>query len=519
MTLNPAQWLRQTKAVYFDNATSVRDYRVQLRGNRSVILFGVYLATLIAVASVVYSNSAQGAQVEVVQAQAQLRNFYNTIMSLLGGLVSLIAPALTATTVVTERQRRSFDLIFSAPVTPKYFLVGKMISSFRYTWMLLVLALPVTAACVVLGGATWQDVLVSYLLLSLNGLMLTAIALLMSTVALKPVSAVLWSYAANVAFLILTGMLSAGGLARGFMGGPMHNQEAPFFATLNPFLVQFSAGTYTTIGMTQVPNWVFTIAMAALVSKLCLLAAGTLLSPRPQKEIRSLRVHALVYLCSFILYTTWIMASVPPLAGLSDEAGRWLFSSLMPLCVFMPFLSTYGVDSERRYWPDGAFSLRKVLDGSPSGGLPYVYLVILSSAAMVWAGFHFGGSKDVTSEFGLWLIYLVGFWTFFWSIGQYASSLFVGLRSARTIQFAAFLLVVVLPLPFLASMTDSPVSGVTGPSLWDFYILRPSIIEHANGAPAGAAWGILLLGIGVITAFFANRNTRRKMELIRSRYE
>src|ERR1044072_9677517 len=111
----------------------------------------------------------------MTDAQHPLKGFYNKIIYLLSTVMWLVAPALTATAIVSERQRKSLDLVFSAPVSPKYYLVGKMLSSYRYVWMLLVLSLPVTAACVVLGGAVWSEGLAAYGLLSLPGVIYTAI--------------------------------------------------------------------------------------------------------------------------------------------------------------------------------------------------------------------------------------------------------------------------------------------------------------------------------------------------------
>lgn len=515
MIRDPGAWFRQTKAVYLDNATSTRDYRVQLRGNRSVLLFGIYLLTLIGVAMVVYVNTARVGLVEVVAAQRQLREFYGIVMALLAGLVALIAPALTATTVVTERQRRSLDLVFSAPVTPKYFLVGKMISSFRYTWMLLVLALPVTATCIVLGGASWSDVLIAYLLLSLQGLMMTAIALLMSTLAQKPVSAVLWSYTANIVFLIFTASLDSMTMARSFMGGS-RSQEAPFFSTLNPFLIQFTSATYTTIGTYQIPNWVFTILIAGLVCKVCLLAAGSLLSPNPTKEIASLRLHALAYYGGMLFYGAWEAASAPTYTIL--QAGRAVFMAMLPLFICLPFLSTFGVDAERKYWPNGALSWRKVLDGTPAGGLPFLWLFIGANALLVWLGFYLSAKITLGTDYAIWVFFTLAFWTFFWAVGRYGSSLFIGLRAARTIQFAAFVLVVVVPVPFLSSLTSANPSDSV-PSLWDFYVLRPMIVDSTPTSTSALVWGGLLAVLAVVISVFASLNTKRKMELLQNRYE
>lgn len=509
-------WLQDTKAVYLDNATSVRDYRVQLRGNRSVLLFGLYLVVLIGVAMTVYGQAAGVGAIEVVEAQQKLRGFYGTIMALLGGIVCLIAPALSATTVVAEKQRRSLDLVFSAPVSPKYYLVGKMISSYRYTWMLLVLSLPVTAACVVLGGASWADVLVAYVLLSTQALILTAMALLMSTIATKPVPAILSSYCVTLFYLVVTAGFAGPTVGRGLFGHA--GNEAPFLATLNPFFVQATQATYTMIATVQAPNWILSMAFALLISKICLLGAGSLLSPSPAKEIRSLRLHALVYVGAFALYLGWSSAGIVPGTTLgANDAGRALFWLSMLLFLFMPFLSTFGVDAERRFWPNGTFRLRHTLDGTPAGGLPYVLLFLAVCLASIWSGLRFG--RAITMGLGdalPWVVYCVGFWTFFWAAGRYASSLFVGVKSARTLQFATFILLVLLPVPFLSSITNASAGTSLG-SPWDLYPLRPLFVDRSNADTLAYIWGTGFLVVALLVTFAAERRTGRKLALLKDR--
>jgi|GEM_PF-647402 len=532
-------WLRENRAVYLDNGTSQRDYRVQLRGNKSIILFAIYLIILIGTASLVYSNIQVGSgyyggtyspygtfgarRMSIVEAQQTLKAFYTTIMMLLAGVVSIIAPALTATTVVTERQRRSFDLIFSAPVTPKYFLVGKMMSSFRYTWMLLILALPVTAVCVVLGGASWSDVLISYLLLSVQGLIMTSIALLLSTIATKAVGAVVWSYAASIAYLYCSSILSFVFAFRGIMGGGGANSEQPFYVALSPFAVQQAAGTYTTIAGHHVPNWFLAILFAGLVSKLCLLGAATLLSPRPAKEIRSLRIHALVVAPLFLFYGMWSAGSSMGSAGMvvptsaHGYGGRVLFSVMLGLFIIVPFLSCFGVDGERRYWPNGVFSPKHMLNGTPAGGLPFLLSFILINAAAIFGGLWINDRSSFDSSAGMWVVYTLGFWWFFWSIGRLASSAFAGLKSARTMQFAAFLLIVVLPIPFLSVFFDWISASSDEASGWDLYILHP-LFMGKTAADSALVWGVILSALALLLTLVAQIQTRRKMQLLEERY-
>ncbi len=285
-------WLTDSREVYFGNATAVRDFRVQLRGNRSVMLFGVYLLLLIGVAMYTYSNAVNQYGSTIVEAQSSLHGFYQVTMLLLAGTVVLVAPGLTATTIVMERQRQSIDLVFSAPVSPKYYLVGKMISSFRYTWMLLVLALPVTAASVVLGGASWTEVLEAYILLSIHGLALTAFALLISTFSAKPVAAIVWSYITAIVFNFCAGSAATASLFR-FMGRP--TDEAPFWVSFSPFAVVQSARTYTSIAGHHIPNWILALVVTLLIVKICLLGAGSILNQSGGMEVVGLRLHGLIY--------------------------------------------------------------------------------------------------------------------------------------------------------------------------------------------------------------------------------
>src|SRR5436853_6142561 len=111
--------MRSNIGVYLDNPTARRDYRAQLRGNRAIILWTIYLFLLIGIGMLNYLDSAGGQTMSVVEAQSRLQQFYQIVMAILGAMVAVVAPALAATTIVVERERHSLDLILSAPVRPK----------------------------------------------------------------------------------------------------------------------------------------------------------------------------------------------------------------------------------------------------------------------------------------------------------------------------------------------------------------------------------------------------------------
>ncbi|RYG49585.1 ABC transporter permease [bacterium] len=503
-------WLREQSRTYFDNAQTARDYRSGMRGNKGPLVFGLYLLALIVAALMFYSQNTSQAM-SVVEAQGTLRNFYRAVIGMLAAMVALITPALSATAIVQERLRHSLDLVFSAPVPPKYLLVGKMLSAYRYTWMLLILSLPVTAASVVLGGASWSDVLGAYVLLSAHALIFTSVALFLGTLAPKPVSAILWSYGFVILYCSVTAMIGfASAFTRGF-GGSSAGMEASWLATLNPFLVMETSASYTMVGTMEVPNILFTIVFALLVSKLALLAAGAVLSPYGGKEVYGLRIHGLLYLAGLGAIASPGAMRIPGMAADTDIlAGMTLNWILLLLFPVLPFITCYGYEGERRYWPNGPFSIRRMLDGTPAGGLPFLIASILavaggSAAASAYAGNALGPT------FLMYVAYALGFWTFFWSIGRLASSALLGAKTARTSQFCVFVVIAFLPAPFLASVisNDFAKSYVT---LWDVWPLHALMSNDAAFAFKAAIVGFVMGVLGLILAFVSEISLKRRLQ-------
>ncbi len=526
-------WLVGTKNVYIGNAATVRDYRVQLRGSRSVLLFGIYLAVLIFVAMWVYLETSRDNNLTIVAAQRQLEQFSQAIMWLLAAAVGLIAPGLTATSVVTERQRQSLDLVFSAPVTPKYYLVGKMLSSWRYTWMILILALPITATSIVLGGASWADVLIAYLMLSLQGLMMTSVALLMSTIAAKPVGAIIWSYGAVFLYYVFIAPLSSSVSFSRMFGGARGN-EAPWWITLSPMSVLDSAKTVTTIGTHAIPNWIFMVAFSLLFTKIILLGAGSILIPAGGKEIVGLRIHALIYVLAISIWLGWSVDSprttsrvMPGMRGSSSTSyvpstddtalrkGQAFAYTSASLILFVPFVACFGYDRERRYWPNGLFSFRRILDGTPSGGFPFLVALAVTSV-IGWSLCALAGDlAPLQWQFWALIFYTCAFWTFFWSLGRLLSSFFAGLKTSRTMLFAAFLFLVCLPFPFLLVFAGD-ISDRSSSGAWNFYILSPLLSSQSDREFYAITLSLILGFLSALMLFVSEDRVKKKQATIRN---
>lgn len=458
-------WILRQKAVYFGNAGAVKDYRVQLRGNRAIWFWMAYLAFLAFFALVNYSTANIGGTRSVAEIQGQLYGFYLMIIQTVQTVVLLVAPVLASQGIVSEHERQSYDLVMSAPVTPKYFLVGKLISGMRTLVLLLVLSVPVASLGVIMGGATWADVFYTYGHLFLQGLIVMAFSMPLAVMTKKMPATVGYVYITLAVTGILSGM--TGALSLSGMGGV----SAPYYAGLLPYLPALLPSSTTLVGAVEVPNLVLAALIALVFVKLCLVGAGSAMSRARSAETKSLRVHGVV---AAGLLGLFVAFTVPPMAyagmgatamggmgsgasaGVSTFADPTVFMVLMatfvtficlPFVPFLPYVSTFGYEDERKYYATGWFQVREVFTGSPGGGLPYLLLVlILALGPFGYVCVANGVSFDLVAGGIGWAL---AFAVFMWSCGWAMSAASRSASTARRGAFGIFLAVTILPVVFL----------------------------------------------------------------------
>jgi len=481
-------WLQEQSRCYFNNAQAKRDFRTQLRGNRAIWLWSLYLSLLTIAATSSYgqitSGYGYGRPMEVYDMQQALKGLYGTMLTTITILITLIAPALTASAITTERQRRSLDLVFSAPVTPKYLLVGKMLGTYRYVWMLLVLSLPFTALAVVLGGATAWDVFTTYLSLSLVGLIYSAIGLLISSIAIRTGHAIFYSYLGVAGYLaVVTTALSI--LIYPTLHSATGSMRNPEWMNA---LLMFGGGLPVGMALGETPtllSLVIFVALALFIVKLFMAGAGSALTARAGKETAALRIQSIILL---------LLTSIAAYIGTSGPMGlssgmpvKYLelaFSILLVLVAFLPTLTCFGTDGANRSRNDGLFRVRTMFTGTPAGGLPFILLCVgIMLAPVLWID----NRDDVALALGF---YIIGMWTFFWGIGRFYSGTLKGLLAAKAAHFVTMAALLVLPDTFAVISGSSAMENAI--SLW-----HPLF---ANSFEVSLGYGVVLALIGLFLA-------------------
>lgn len=487
-------WIGETVRTYFGNATSVRDFRVQMRGSKTILAWTLYLGVLLTVGYFTYAAISSTSYLSSPAAiQSQLGSFFGSMMRVIAGAVIVIAPGLTAASIVGERQRQSFDLVFSAPVTPKYYLVGKMIASYRYTLMILVLSIPVIALSALLGGTTWGDILICYFLLSMSGLMCTALALLVSAVVEKLQTAIAASYLLVGLYLLVSFLAAASIVFTGTFGrGPIG--EAAFIANLNPFMVPETYGTYTVLMGNNVPNWILTGVFTLLVVRFALLGAGSVLSPYGSKETKGLRLQGLIYLAGLSALGASISINLVSRGSISATFLTYVF---MIVALIVPWLSAFGDSGRKVTEYDGPWNLRRVFFGTPSGAGPYI--IALLAAVLI-------GSFYPARQSGIgWNAYFAHFVhgcgvVLFLAGATRIINVGTGFYKARALGVALSIgSLVVLPmfLSIAVASTSTYSTSITENPLWLLWPLWPVVAYFSESGLylyglAGAVAGVLM---------------------------
>lgn len=476
---------------FFANPVVVRDLRAQMRGTKSYWYQGAYLLLLSVLAVTGYMQAVKAgmyqttyggdgmpltvfgdpAAISVVDVQGRLEGFYNFIFLTLAGLVTLIAPALTAASITGERQRLSLDLLVTTPMTAFELLVGKLLSSVAFLGLLLALSLPASALCVLLGGATIADVFRIYLLLATDGVVLSAIGLYFSCAARTNLAALAWTYTAVVGFLAATYLFGAMGTSGQFGAVQSAPGLAVAVALLNPFLAVLPLGQGALfLGPVGIPLWIGAAALAFLGMRLLITAASYRLGLYGGAGAVSLRYQTLVVAGIAAFAFAHQSALLRDTGPDSDRVVAAVAGFFVLLFVFaLPFLPGLFVPAKAEDAPPGLtesempddpapYRVRRALLPTASGALPYFHLWLGVSLAcyLVGHGLSRGGGDSLFHVFPHLIgvgFYLSGVGFLLWSVSRLAAVWARGLSAARASACALF--VAILALPALAmSMTE-----------------------------------------------------------------
>jgi len=131
------------------------------------------------------------------------RNLFTTVTIAQLLIFSAYALILTCTTVNSERDTKTLDLLVSAPLSSLHIVLAKYTAALTVILLLVLASAPVLSLCFLLGGVGWQELVSAYCIILLAVLSYGMVGMACSTVCRK-------NYGALMAGFLLAAWLYCG---------------------------------------------------------------------------------------------------------------------------------------------------------------------------------------------------------------------------------------------------------------------------------------------------------------------
>jgi ABC-type transport system involved in multi-copper enzyme maturation permease subunit len=186
------------------NPLAGKELLARMRGPRTFVVATLELLPLAAVAAGLYAMIAAAPSADAVTTAPVGKLFFAAVTAVELALICLLAPALTADLISGERERRTLDLLLVTPLSRRQIVVGKLVAALGSLLLLIVLALPIQAVAVLIGGVGLEELGVGLLILALTATSYGCVGLFWSARLRTTRGAMLFSY--------LTTLLGVGGV-------------------------------------------------------------------------------------------------------------------------------------------------------------------------------------------------------------------------------------------------------------------------------------------------------------------
>ncbi len=190
-----------TEKRYFRiNPVLLKELKVKMRSWKAAILIGSYNLVLLLLTIFIMRltvNNDIG-----VPTQSTIFGTYAFLVAAQFGLITLIAPALTAGAISGEREKQTLDILLSTTLNHGSIITGKLFSSLSQIILLLVSSAPVFSIIFLYGGIGLAQLLQVYLFFIVIAITLGSVGIFFSTFIKKSTAANVLTYAV-VVFLYL----------------------------------------------------------------------------------------------------------------------------------------------------------------------------------------------------------------------------------------------------------------------------------------------------------------------------
>lgn len=148
------------------NPVTIKELRSRMRGRRAFAVMTAYLIAMSLFVLLVYAAFASAASGPFgPNARDVGKAIFVAIIGVQGFLVVFVGPSFTAGAISGEKERQTFELLRTTLLPANRFVMGKLISSLGYVYLMIFAAIPLQSLAFLLGGVSFAELLVSQLIL------------------------------------------------------------------------------------------------------------------------------------------------------------------------------------------------------------------------------------------------------------------------------------------------------------------------------------------------------------------
>ncbi len=197
----------------FQNPITLKELRSRMRGRRAYAILSLYLLAVSTIIFFIYLVFALDNSTAASAGQFAGQAIFLTMVAIQMFLVVFVAPAFTSGAITGEKERQTFELLRTTLMSPRRFVLGKVISALGYVILLIVSTIPLIFLAFMIGGVSWIEIVVSQLMLIAGAFTYSLLGLYFSSRAKTTLAATVTTYIVTIVVLVALPLLTLlGGL-------------------------------------------------------------------------------------------------------------------------------------------------------------------------------------------------------------------------------------------------------------------------------------------------------------------
>ncbi len=168
--------------------------KLTARTSRFSLMILIYITVLSVGTLIFYSSYSREVYVSGINPQGAV-TLYIIMAVIQAILLMFIVPSLTATSICSEREKQTLDILLSTRLSPLQIILGKLSASSLKVIMLIVCTIPLYAICGLIGGVKLSNILVLVGSFIINTIFVGAIGVFISTYSKTSKAATALTYA------------------------------------------------------------------------------------------------------------------------------------------------------------------------------------------------------------------------------------------------------------------------------------------------------------------------------------